>query len=188
MVGIRDINEYLDAKTVILFVLAVAALVFTIIFINQWVALRETEALINVESLANSYYQSSITALTTRQRELDEEGKAEEEALLKKIPSIPDEAGLIEIIDQLGAETASDVSDIAFETRTLRENIVEMPVTISLVTDYYAFINFLEGLRDCGRFIQPSSFDISTDTELGGVLSITLHANAYAFSGAVTEE
>lgn len=173
----KDINEYLDAKTVIIAVLSILVIIIAVLSFQQWSNISKINALMNEQTVLNTQYQKSIQAIKEAQQEKPTNIE-EEEIILAKIPATPDEAGLIENINALCASTSSDLKDIKFNARIERESYVELPLSVTLSTNYYSLVTLLEGLNSGERFLQPTGIEISALEETG-LLSVIIDVSAF---------
>lgn len=175
----RDINEYLDAKTVIIIVLAILIVILAVLCLRQWGNMSDLSEMIEEESLKNLSYQSEIVKLRKEKDDIAENGREEE--IYKKMPLAPDEAELITGINTLCKDTFGILRDITFLSRKEQGTYIEMPFTITLISNYYSLVQFLEGIGMSERFIQLTGLDITVDEE-SDLLNVTISASAFSYS------
>jgi len=175
----RDINEYLDAKTVIIIVLAILVIVISVLCFRQWENITELSEMIDDESQKNLLYQNEIANL--RKKQNDDSGNAFEEDIHKRMPPEPDEAGLIAGINSLCADTSCFLRDITFLSRNKRDAYLELPIKINLLANYYSLVQFLEGLGTSERFIQLTGLQITVNEE-HDLLDISIGASAFSYT------
>jgi len=175
----RDINEYLDAKTVIIIVLAILITILAVLCLRQWGNMSDLSEMIDEEALKNQLYHSEIVKLRKEKEDIAEGDKEEE--IYKRMPPTPDEAGLIAGINTLCKDTSGILRDITFLSRNKKDTYIEMPFTITLISNYYSLVRFLEGLGMSERFIQLTGLDIKADEEYD-LLNVTISASAFSYS------
>ena len=175
----RDINEYLDAKAVIIIVLACLAMIFAILCLRQYKNISDIAVLIDSETEKSEDYQAEITELRKKRDEEKTEGP--EEDIFKLMPQVPDEAGLIASIDRLCRETSSSLRDVSFLSRNENPDYLEIPFNITIHTDYFSLVRFLEGLSASERFIQLTGLDINADGD-NELLNIGISASAFSYA------
>jgi Tfp pilus assembly protein PilO len=175
---VKDINEYLDAKAVIMIVMIIVVAICGILCFRQWEDYDSLRDRTLGEEQRNRVLQSELSALR-RQREENSDSNFEEE-MQARMPSEPDEAGLIEVINNAFDNTSGYVLDIRFHSREEKSGYIEMPFTIYMMTNYKTLVQILRQLQDSDRYIRLTGFTISANDELGA-LSVVVNASAFSY-------
>jgi Tfp pilus assembly protein PilO len=176
---LKDINEYLDAKTVIIIVLAILTIILVVLCFRQWENISGILELMDTELMKHTYYEEEIIELRKIQGDTSEDDIEEE--IRKRMPPTPDEAGLIATIDKLCKDTSGNLRDITFLSRNERTDYVEMPFTIRLTSDYYSLVDFLEGLAKTERFIHLTGLEMTVSEE-NLLLDVSISASTFSYT------
>lgn len=102
----------------------------------------------------------------------------------KKIPPLPDEAGIIEFIKSITGDGV--ITGISFNDRKNLGSSVEMPITITITSSYGEMLDLLIALASAERYYTVSSISINRTAD--GNVSYIINASAYynpnaAYSG-----
>ena len=173
----KDINEYLDAKTVIIIVIFLVAALTLFSCYRQWNSLQSQIEASTVELDKNSALQVELNRLRLQLRESTESNLEEE--MMARMPSHPDETGLILAINN-AIEGSKAVVDIQFRERLTNNKYIEMPITIQISTDYRTLVEVLHNLQNSDRYIQLRGLTISATGELNK-LSVVVEASAFSY-------
>ena len=173
----KDINEYLDAKAVIIIVIFFVAALTLFSCYQQWNSLQAQIEVASAELEKNSALQSELNRLRQQLREITDSDLEEE--MMARMPSQPDETGLILAINT-AIEGSKAVVDIQFRERLTNNKYIEMPITIQISTDYRTLVEVLHNLQNSERYIQLRGLTISATGELNK-LSVVVDASAFSY-------
>jgi Tfp pilus assembly protein PilO len=168
-------NISLDAKTLLIVMLAlitVGLVVLTGLDIRNFYLMRGLIS--EQEALADSYRSqiAELRAIQAKQTSIDYLMAQ----ATTKIPTAPDEPGVIDFISETVGDGA--LRSITFAERFQNNVANEMPATISLKCTYPKLISILDTLTTAERLYTVSKVSISSP-ETGDELSVTLSVSTY---------
>ena len=164
----------IDTKILLIILLfIVSALVTVFIFVNIKQTFDTREAMAAEAALAAGYraelaelgsiraQEDNINAILTQYNE--------------KIPAAPGEDKIIEFFYAVTID--GELQGITFSERVADDVAVEMPMKVTVRSDYYTMLAILSAVAEAPRLYTVSNIDI-TSTE-GGILSYTINLSAY---------
>ncbi|MHB1151461.1 MAG: type 4a pilus biogenesis protein PilO [Eubacteriales bacterium] len=167
-------TKKIDSKIlliILLFIVSVMVIVFTFSNIKQT---YETKVLIADEQLISAQYQDELAVLNSiKAQEEDING-----ILLQfgyKIPVEPGEDKIIEYINDVSGE--AELLGITFAARVPNDIAVEMPIKISIKSDYFTMLKILKNIVGAPRLYTVSNIDISSSDGLA--VNYTINLSAY---------
>lgn len=103
-------------------------------------------------------------------------------ALLAQLPSDTEVPGLLEDIDERGAEAGLQINSIELRSEVAREFYVELPITIRVTGPYHDFGTFVSGVAGMPRIVTLHDYDMSSAPgQSGGILDMTILAKTYRY-------
>jgi type IV pilus assembly protein PilO len=101
-------------------------------------------------------------------------------ALVSQLPSDTEVPGLLEDIDEKGAESGLAIASISLEPESAAEFYVELPISINVSGTYHDLGNFVSGIAGMPRIVTLHDYEISR-AESGGLLDMTITAKTYRY-------
>lgn len=167
-------TKKIDSKIlliILLFIVSVMIIVFTFSTINQTF---KTKVKITDEQLISEQYRGELALLNSiKAQEEDING-----ILLQfgyKIPVEPDEDQIIEYINEVSGE--AQLLGITFSDRVPNDIAIEMPIKISIKSDYFTMLKILKNIVGAPRLYTVSNIDISSADGLA--VNYTINLSAY---------
>lgn len=174
----KDINEYLDAKAVIIIVMVIVVAVCWFLGYRQW---EDYDTLLDKTLAEEQRNRTLLSELSAIRKQREENSDSDfEEKMRARMPSEPDEAGLISVINGVFENTSGYVVDIKFHSREENNGYIEMPFTIYMVTDYETLVQILQQLQESDRYILLTGFTISVNED-SGTLGVVVNASAFSY-------
>lgn len=170
-------TKKIDSKIlliILLFIVSVMILVFTFSKISDTYAVRK---LIADEQLITGQYNAEIAVLNSIKAHQEDIG-----AVLRqcdyKIPDEPGEDKIIEYISGVaGAAGTAKLLGITFAARVPNDIATEMPLKISVKSDYFTMMKIINTIVAAPRLYTVSSIDISSADETA--VNYTINLSAY---------
>jgi Tfp pilus assembly protein PilO len=167
-------TQKIDSKIlliILLFLVSVLVTVFIFVNIKQTFDTREAIA---AEALTASGYRAELAELGSIRAQEDNIN-----AILTqydaKIPAAPGEDEIIEFFYAVTID--GELQGITFSERVTGDVAVEMPLKVTVRSDYYTMLGILSAVADAPRLYTVSNIDINS-TE-GGILTYTINLSAY---------
>ncbi len=101
-------------------------------------------------------------------------------ALVSQLPSDTEVPGLLEDIDEKGAESGLTIASISLEPEKTAEFYVELPISVNVSGTYHDLGNFVSGIAGMPRIVTLHDYEI-TKAESGGLLDMTITAKTYRY-------
>jgi Tfp pilus assembly protein PilO len=178
----RDLNSSLDIKAIIAAVLTVGVIAFVILSVVQIGTMGELGRMLEDEMLISESHRYDIRRLTQLKEQFIKNGEASEE-VSARIPSQTDEAGIIQSVQDMADLSHSELISVSFDPEIAGADVIEVPIYITVNTNYYSLVQFLDSMREQERFFNLTSLKIQKD-ETTGILNVTVGASAYYCSPA----
>ncbi len=105
--------------------------------------------------------------------------EAANRVLTKQIPDIPSEHGLIEYIYSLSENDKNSFIEIKFKERQAKEDITEMPFSMSINGKYASMVKLLNNIADGERLIRIDEIQIENVDNVKGLINTSITANAF---------
>lgn len=102
-------------------------------------------------------------------------------ALLAQLPSDTEVPGLLEDIDEKGAESGLLINSIELKPEVQQEFYVELPISIKVTGPYHDFGTFVSGVAGMPRIVTLHDYDIKP-AKGGGMLDMTILAKTYRYN------
>lgn len=109
-----------------------------------------------------------------------EEMKKSLAALVSQLPSDTEVPGLLEDIDERGAESGLDINSIKLLPERAKEFYIELPIDIDMVGGYHDMGSFVSGVAAMPRIVTLHDYDIKMDKG-GSLLAIKIKAKTYRY-------
>lgn len=100
-------------------------------------------------------------------------------ALLQQLPSDTEVPGLLEDIDEKGAESGLLISNIELQKEKSAEFYVELPISITVHGGYHDLGGFVSGIAGMPRIVTLHDYDIKTEDRGGLVMNIVAKTYRY---------
>lgn len=100
-------------------------------------------------------------------------------ALLQQLPSDTEVPGLLEDIDEKGAESGLIISNIELQKETSAEFYMELPISITVHGGYHDLGGFVSGIAGMPRIVTLHDYDIKTEER--GDLVMNIVAKTYRY-------
>lgn len=176
----RDINEFLDAKAVIIIVLLLSIIGMMILLFMQVDALSHVSLLEEEAIYQNTQLKAEIQRLSELKKNSSENG-LEDVAAEVVINQDPDEAGILQNIQEVTDRSNSLLQSISFGAFAENEEVKALPLTISVETNYYSLIDFLRMIEEQPRYYEVSSISIVAQ-EIPGTITAEINLLTYSFT------
>lgn len=103
-------------------------------------------------------------------------------ALVAQLPSDTEVPGLLEDIDEKGADTGLIIDSISLQKEKTQEFYVELPISINVSGPYHDFGSFVSGVAGMPRIVTLHDYNIKKEPT-GGLLTMTILAKTYRYKG-----
>ena len=103
-------------------------------------------------------------------------------ALVAQLPSDTVVPGLLEDIDEKGADTGLIIESISLQKEKAQEFYVELPISINVTGPYHDFGSFVSGVAGMPRIVTLHDYSIKKEPT-GGLLTMTILAKTYRYKG-----
>jgi len=104
-------------------------------------------------------------------------------ALIAQLPSDTEVPGLLEDIDEKGAESGLLISSIDLRAEKKAEYYVELPISIKVSGTYHDLGSFVSGIAGMPRIVTLHDYSIKKSTK-GALLDMTILAKTYRYKGS----
>jgi type IV pilus assembly protein PilO len=101
-------------------------------------------------------------------------------ALVAQLPSDTEVPGLLEDIDEKGAESGLVISSIELQPERSAEFYVELPISVKVSGSYHDLGNFVSGIAGMPRIVTLHDYNIDK-SDSGGLLDMTIIAKTYRY-------
>ncbi|MBU3068358.1 type 4a pilus biogenesis protein PilO [Aestuariicella sp. G3-2] len=102
-------------------------------------------------------------------------------ALVAQLPSDTEVPGLLEDIDERGAESGLTIESITLQSEKRGEFYVELPISIKVRGPYHDFGVFVSGVAGMPRIVTLHDYNI-TKSSVDGMLDMTILAKTYRYN------
>lgn len=102
-------------------------------------------------------------------------------ALVAQLPSDTEVPGLLEDIDEKGAESGLVIKSIDLKPEVTAEFYVELPISIHVTGTYHDMGAFVSGVAGMPRIVTLHDYDIKASEEDEGLLDMTILAKTYRY-------
>jgi type IV pilus assembly protein PilO len=109
-----------------------------------------------------------------------EEMKKSLAALVSQLPSDTEVPGLLEDIDERGAESGLDINSIKLQPERAKEFYIELPIDIDMVGGYHDMGSFVSGIAAMPRIVTLHDYDIKMNKG-DSLLAIKIKAKTYRY-------
>lgn len=103
-------------------------------------------------------------------------------ALVAQLPSDTEVPGLLEDIDEKGAESGLTIDSISLQQEKSAEFYVELPISVKVSGSYHDLGNFVSGIAGMPRIVTLHDYTISK-AKSGGLLDMVITAKTYRYKG-----
>lgn len=167
-------TKKIDSKILLIILLFIVSVMIIVFAFSNIKETYDVKVKITDEQLISSQYSSELAVLNSiKAQEADING-----ILLQfgyKIPVEPGEDKIIEYMNDVTGE--AELLGITFSDRVPNEIAIEMPIKISIKSDYYTMLTILRNIVGAPRLYTVSNIDItSTD---GIAVNYTINLSAY---------
>ncbi len=133
------------------------------------------------ESLKASFKSKAFQAANLdAYREQMKEMEASFGALVAQLPSDTEVPGLLEDIDERGADSGLVIESIELQKEITKEFYVELPISINVSGPYHDLGAFVSGVAGMPRIVTLHDYSIEKQ-ESGGLLDMTILAKTYRY-------
>lgn len=101
-------------------------------------------------------------------------------ALVAQLPSDTEVPGLLEDIDEKGAESGLAISSITLQSEKTAEFYVELPISVKVSGSYHDLGNFVSGIAGMPRIVTLHDYSIKKSNS-GGLLDMQITAKTYRY-------
>jgi type IV pilus assembly protein PilO len=101
-------------------------------------------------------------------------------ALVAQLPSDTEVPGLLEDIDEKGAESGLAISSITLQSEKTAEFYVELPISVKVSGSYHDLGNFVSGIAGMPRIVTLHDYTIKKSNS-GGLLDMQITAKTYRY-------
>jgi type IV pilus assembly protein PilO len=103
-------------------------------------------------------------------------------ALVAQLPSDTEVPGLLEDIDEKGAESGLTINSISLQPEKTAEFYVELPISVKVSGSYHDLGNFVSGIAGMPRIVTLHDYTIAK-AKSGGLLDMVITAKTYRYKG-----
>ncbi|MGH1374243.1 MAG: type 4a pilus biogenesis protein PilO [Cellvibrionaceae bacterium] len=133
------------------------------------------------ESLKTSFKSKAFQAANLDgYREQMKEMETSFGALVAQLPSDTEVPGLLEDIDERGADSGLVIESIDLQKENSKEFYIELPISINVSGPYHDFGAFVSGVAGMPRIVTLHDYSIKRQAT-GGLLDMTILAKTYRY-------
>lgn len=133
------------------------------------------------ESLKTSFKSKAFQAANLdAYREQMKEMETSFGALVAQLPSKTEVPGLLEDIDERGADSGLLIESISLQKEKTQEFYIELPISINVSGPYHDFGAFVSGVAGMPRIVTLHDYSIKKQAN-GGLLDMTILAKTYRY-------
>lgn len=127
---------------------------------------------------AKAFQAANLDAYREQMKEIEESFGA----LLAQLPSDTEVPGLLEDIDEKGADSGLVINSIELKPEVKKEFYVELPISIKVTGPYHDFGTFVSGVAGMPRIVTLHDYDIKPVKGSSGMLDMTILAKTYRYN------
>jgi len=164
-------------------VLAVAIVFAGYFFVVKDLLVQEQKVVAKEEQLRSAFKIKAFQAANLdAYREQMLEMETSFGALVAQLPSDTEVPGLLEDIDEKGAESGLLISSINLRPEKKAEYYVELPISIKVSGTYHDLGNFVSGIAGMPRIVTLHDYSIKKSSS-SALLDMTILAKTYRYRG-----
>jgi len=164
-------------------VLAVAIVFAGYFFVVKDLIVQEQKVVAKEEQLRSAFKIKAFQAANLdAYREQMLEMETSFGALVAQLPSDTEVPGLLEDIDEKGAESGLLISSINLRPEKKAEYYVELPISIKVSGTYHDLGNFVSGIAGMPRIVTLHDYSIKKSSS-SALLDMTILAKTYRYRG-----
>lgn len=165
--------------TCVILSIAIVALSYFLFVKDLNVELEKTVS--EEETLKSSFRRKAFQAANLQAyRDQMKEMEQSFGALVAQLPSDTEVPGLLEDIDEKGADSGLTINSIDLQPEKTAEFYIELPISINVSGPYHDFGAFVSGVAGMPRIVTLHDYKISKDAN-GGLLDMTILAKTYRY-------
>lgn len=169
----------LPARIGVCVVAAIAILVATYFLVIKDLNMAKERAVAKEVTLKRSFeYKSFQAANLDDYRKQMQEMEKSFGALVSQLPSDTEVPGLLEDIDEKGADSGLEINSIELQEEKAAEFYVELPIDIEVQGGYHDLGAFVSGIAGMPRIVTLHDYEISNKD---GQLLMTIAAKTYRY-------
>ncbi|NIB39345.1 type 4a pilus biogenesis protein PilO [Pseudomaricurvus alkylphenolicus] len=101
--------------------------------------------------------------------------------LVAQLPSDTEVPGLLEDIDEKGADSGLTINSIDLRAEQTAEFYIELPISVRVTGPYHDFGTFVSGVAGMPRIVTLHDYKITKSTQRSGMLDMTILAKTYRY-------
>jgi type IV pilus assembly protein PilO len=121
-----------------------------------------------------AFQAANLEAYREQMKEMEESFGA----LVAQLPSDTEVPGLLEDIDEKGAESGLTINSISLQPEKTAEFYVELPISVKVSGSYHDLGNFVSGIAGMPRIVTLHDYTIAK-AKSGGLLDMVITAKTY---------
>lgn len=125
---------------------------------------------------AKAFQAANLDAYREQMKEME----ASFGALVAQLPSDTEVPGLLEDIDERGADSGLLIESISLQKERSQEFYIELPISINVSGPYHDFGAFVSGVAGMPRIVTLHDYSIERQKD-GGLLDMTILAKTYRY-------
>lgn len=169
------------AKIVLLLVLVTGIVLAAYFLFVKDLDMKLGQVVSQEESLKASFKSKAFQAANLdAYREQMKEMEKSFGALVAQLPSKTEVPGLLEDIDEKGADSGLVINSISLQPETAAEFYIELPISINVSGPYHDFGSFVSGVAGMPRIVTLHDYTIEKKAS-GGILDMTILAKTYRY-------
>lgn len=173
----------LAVKVVICVVLAIGIVIAGYFVVVKDLNLKEQQVFQKEEQLRSSFKVKAFQAANLdAYREQMVEMETSFGALVAQLPSDTEVPGLLEDIDEKGADSGLLINSIDLQPERAAEFYVELPISIKVSGTYHDLGNFVSGIAGMPRIVTLHNYSVKKGKS-GGLLDMEILAKTYRYKG-----
>ena len=134
------------------------------------------EASLKSSFKAKAFQAANLDAYREQMKEME----ASFGALVAQLPSDTEVPGLLEDIDERGADSGLLIESISLQKERSQEFYIELPISINVSGPYHDFGAFVSGVAGMPRIVTLHDYSIERQKD-GGLLDMTILAKTYRY-------
>lgn len=171
------------AKIASCIVIAVGIVVAAYFLFVKELNLRLDQSVAQEAQLKSSFSQKAFQAANLEAyREQMAEMETSFGALIAQLPSDTEVPGLLEDIDEKGADSGLLIESIDLQAEKVGEFYVELPISINVKGTYHDLGNFVSGIAGMPRIVTLHDYQVSKGSG-DNLLAMTILAKTYRYKG-----
>jgi Tfp pilus assembly protein PilO len=158
-------KESSSANTIVLFIIAILALLLVVLNISSLYQIQKTSDALNSSTIRLDEYNKRFSKLNKMVQE-KEQLMASFELLSKKIPLQSFENHILNSIEESVKENKTELINLQFGDYKENQDLIQIPLTLTVKGKYSDLIRLFTELEDGERLVRIDGINLTKDEDL----------------------